>query len=394
MKKIKFFLLIILGLVYCSGIAYASCQIQYNAEADRVLHLGGNTLRGNFATKEQCLDFWKSRPAFDQNHSKCVGCDGQHYSQPPQRPRVIIGGPANRTPEEEEMVQRARRTKNPRAALKTMKKEWQQKQINEQKEQQSRAVFEQDKKEMLLQLKGGSGGGDLSLKGSRGKLALKSGNVSENIQNSAKNSELRKAEHRLAELSEDVKTMQSALRSYQDGLMRNVSSLGQQSFEINKRSNDLLYDGTQYIFSVASERFLKSKSNSKFMKDQKKKYEEFIKLVENLKENNDKGELVSRLINSPKDITILIEGTEMLAEDSLDKLPVWKHVKMNYKAWSSVGKMCVSWLKINDTNRGTEAYSQAVKALSLRMKVTVEEINCLKQCMDGSTARCVQKCSG
>ena len=59
-------------------------------------------------------------------------------------------------------------------------------------------------------------------------------------------------------------------------------------------------------------------------------------------ENNDKGELVSRLINSPKDITILIEGTEMLAEDSLDKLPVWKHVKMNYKAWSSVGKMCVS----------------------------------------------------
>lgn len=370
MKKINFFLLIILGLFYCSRIAYAECQIQYDAEADRVLHLGGNTLRGNFATKEQCLDFWKSRPAFEQNHSKCVGCNKQNLSQPQQRPR---------------------RTKNPRAALKAMKKEQQQKQIDEQKEQQSQAVFEQGKKEMLLKLKGGSGGGDLSFKGSGRKLALKSGNVSGNIQNSPKNSELRKAEQRLAELREDVKAMQSALRSYQDGLMKNVSSLDQQAAEITERSNELLYDGVQYIFSVASNRFIKS--NSKFMKVQKKKYKNFIDLIKDLKSTKDRNELISRFINSPNDITILIEGTKMLAEDSLDKLPVWKHVKMNYKAWSSVGKMCVSWLKINDTNRGTQAYSQALKALSLRMKVTLEEINCLKQCMYESAAVCIQKCS-
>ncbi|MCD4677558.1 MAG: hypothetical protein K8S18_16425, partial [Desulfobacula sp.] len=366
---------------------------QYDAEADRVLRLGGNTLRGNFATKEQCLDFWRSRPAFEQNHSKCVGCGEQNLSQPQQRSRVIIGGPANRTPEEEEMVQRARRKKNPRAALKAMKKERQQKQIDEQKKQQSQAVFEQDKKEMLLQLKGGSGGGDLSLKGSGRKLALKSGNVSENTRNSAKNSELRKAEQRLAELREDVKTMQFALRSYQDGLMKNVSSLDQQAAEITERSNELLYDGVQYIFSVASNRFIKSKSNSKFMKVQKKKYKNFIDLIKDLKGTKDRNELISRFINSPNDITILIEGTEMLAEDSLDKLPVWKHVKINYKAWSSVGKMCVSWLKMNDTNRGTQAYSQALKALSPRMKVALEEINCLKQCMYESTPACIQKCS-
>jgi len=395
MKVLKKILFILLAFFSFSGIAYARCQIQFDSEADRVMHMGGNTLRGNFSTKEQCLNYWRSRPAFEQNHSKCVGCDEQNSSQTQQGRTVIISGPANRTPKEEEMVGRARRTRNPRAALKTMKKEQKQKQIDERKEQQSRAAFDQNKKKMLGRLKGGSNSGGLDLKGSgrtEGSLALKSGNASANNQDSARNTEVRKAEQRLTELRDDVKTMQYTLRLYQDGLMNNVSSLDQQAAEITERSNELLYDGVQYIFSVASERFIKSKSKSKFMKDQKKKYKNFTDLIDDLKDTKDRNELISRFITSPEDTKILIDGAGMLADDALDYLPVWKHVKMNYKAWSSVGKACASWLKINDTNRGTEAYSKAVKALSLQMKMAVEEINCLKQCMDGSTVGCVQKC--
>jgi len=193
MKRIKALLLITLGLFYFSGIAYARCQIQYNAEADRVLHLGGDTLRGNFATADECWAYWGSRPAFEQNHSKCVGCNEQNSSRTQQgsqpgvkylgkdsqgRPHWSISGPTNHTPEEEEMIRRARRTKNPFAALEAMKKERQQKQLEEaRKGQQSRAEFEQGKKEMLTQLKGGSGGGGLILKGGGRTLALKPGNV-------------------------------------------------------------------------------------------------------------------------------------------------------------------------------------------------------------------------
>ena len=54
---------------------------------------------------------------------------------------------------------------------------------------------------------------------------------------------------------------------------------------------------------------------------------------------------------------------------------------------------CDAWLKINDTNRDTKAYSQGVKAISLQMQAAVKEINCLKQCMAESTVGCIQKCS-
>ncbi len=81
MKKSDVIILLISSALFCfSGTAYAQYQIQFDAEADRVLHLGGDTLRGNFATKQECIDYWKSRPAFERAHSKCVGPSGGGYS--------------------------------------------------------------------------------------------------------------------------------------------------------------------------------------------------------------------------------------------------------------------------------------------------------------------------
>jgi hypothetical protein len=378
MKKIKTFLLIALGLFCCSGTAYAEWQIQFDAEADRVLRLGGSTLRGNFASKAQCRDYWNSRPAFEQNHSECVGGDEQNssqtpqdnYSQPQQDRRRGVSQDSNITKkklrEEAEHQQMIRQQK--------------------QKGKQSRAEFAQGKKEILTQLKGGSGGGDLKLKGSGRKLALKPGNVPTNNQPTARENELQQAEQRLTELRDDVKTMQFALQLYRDGLLRHVSSLDRQSREIGNMSDKILIDGIKYLLDNAKGGFLKSKFKVG-SKGQQKKYEDFIELVKQLKEEKD---LLSWLVNSPNDTKKLIEGADMLARDAL---PGWEHVKMNFKAWSAVGKECVAWQEINRLNRGTEDYSLEIKAISLRMKTTVEEINCMKRCMAESTVGCIQKCS-
>jgi len=72
MRKARLLLLATLLLFCFSHTVYAEYQIQYDAEADRVLHLGGNTLRGHFATWKQAHDYWRSRPVFEQHHSSVV----------------------------------------------------------------------------------------------------------------------------------------------------------------------------------------------------------------------------------------------------------------------------------------------------------------------------------
>ena len=373
--------------------------------------------RGHFATKNECekARVKMAREAGDRmllKYSECVGCDEQNSSRTQQGRTVIIGGPTNRTPEEEEMVGRARRTRNPRAALEAMKKEQEQRRLDEEKEQQSRAEFERGKRGMLSGLKGGSADGDLHLKGGETKLALKSGNVpinnqksarEEEIRKSAREEDIRKTKQRLKVLKTDVALMQSQLRFYQESLLKNVSTLDQQAEEITKRNSELLYDGAQYFLSVASGRFLKLKSKSKFTEKMRKKYEEFLKVIDKYKEIKEKKKKIDWLVNTPNGASKLIEGGEMLAKDSLENIaeelydtediPLLNHVMINYKAWTAVGKGCVNWIKIKDANRGIEDDTMAAQAVSLQFQWAMEDINCLSKCIAESHDNCIKKCS-
>ncbi|MCF6290313.1 MAG: DUF4175 domain-containing protein [Desulfobacterales bacterium] len=370
MRKLKVVLFITLGLICFSATAYAAWQIQYTGEAARMF---GSTPRGNFATEDQCRDYWRSQPAFEQNNSKCVGYDE----------------PSRQTQQDSGRGGFSFRDNNARQRQQELREEAEHQQmIRQQKlrEQQARAEFERGKKEMLTQLKGGSGGEELSLKGSGIGLALKPGNTPAKNQGSTSEDQLQQAEQRLSELRDDVKAMQFALQLYRDALLRNVTSMDRQAREIGNMSDKILIDGIKYFYSIGPSRFLKSKF--KFLsKHQQKKYEEFIELIEEIK---DKKEFLSWLVNSPNDIKKLIAGADMLADDTI---PGWGHVKMNFKAWSSAGKQCVAWLEINRIDRGTENYALEIKAISLRMKRTVAEINCMKRCMAESTDGCIQKCS-
>lgn len=71
-KSIFFIAVIIFSL---NGVAAAKWQVKFDSEANRVMHMNGDTLRGNFATEKQCQAYQNSRPSFERNHSKCVGSD-------------------------------------------------------------------------------------------------------------------------------------------------------------------------------------------------------------------------------------------------------------------------------------------------------------------------------
>jgi len=74
-KKIDVFLLITIAFFCFSGTAYAKCQIQYTGKAAKMF---GSAPRGNFATKEQCLNYWRSRPAFERANSHCICSSGSN----------------------------------------------------------------------------------------------------------------------------------------------------------------------------------------------------------------------------------------------------------------------------------------------------------------------------
>jgi hypothetical protein len=179
MRKIRVFLLTGLTLLCFSGIAYAEWQIDISEWAKKVNYNYGSMRRGHFATKIEC-DKARLRVAQEagdrvlERYSKCVGCDSPKGGIGVSMP---FGGIGSSEDFAMQMRIKARRTRNPRAALEAMKNERQQKQSDEHKEQQSGAEFEQGKKEMLAQLKGGSGGEGLSLKGSGEALVLKPGDV-------------------------------------------------------------------------------------------------------------------------------------------------------------------------------------------------------------------------
>jgi hypothetical protein len=68
-------LLLLAILVIRPVNVWAQYHIQFYPEADRVLHLGGNTLRGNFASKPEAEAYWNSQPKFEKDNSRVVGPD-------------------------------------------------------------------------------------------------------------------------------------------------------------------------------------------------------------------------------------------------------------------------------------------------------------------------------
>ncbi|MCJ7524591.1 MAG: hypothetical protein MUP71_05115 [Candidatus Aminicenantes bacterium] len=76
--------IIFLAMIMLAGsrLAYAQYQIQFDSEADRVLFLGGETLRGNWCTRAEAEAYWNSQAQFEQNHSRIVGSECSKQNPP------------------------------------------------------------------------------------------------------------------------------------------------------------------------------------------------------------------------------------------------------------------------------------------------------------------------
>lgn len=90
-------------IFFTADIALAEWCIQFDEEANRVIRLDGYTLRGSFATPEECWAYWVSRPGFEQAHSWCVKCvttiDGNWV-------RISEKEPEHTTPEDQREKER------------------------------------------------------------------------------------------------------------------------------------------------------------------------------------------------------------------------------------------------------------------------------------------------
>jgi hypothetical protein len=76
--------IIFLAMIMLAGsrLAYAQYHIQFDSEADRVLQLGGDTLRGEWCTRAEAEAYWNSQEQFEQDHSRIVGSECPKQNPP------------------------------------------------------------------------------------------------------------------------------------------------------------------------------------------------------------------------------------------------------------------------------------------------------------------------
>lgn len=163
--KTIFFVIIMLTV---SQIAYADWQVQFDSEADRVMHMGGDTLRGNFATKGQCQSYQNSRPAFEQNHSKCVGDD-----------RSSSG--STDTPSGSSSANRDRGRRGNTASEAEQQQTGQEQAEQERAKKEKQEAFDRAQNELRMGLKGGTSTGVPGLKTGTTALPLKGSGNSQSI---------------------------------------------------------------------------------------------------------------------------------------------------------------------------------------------------------------------
>gem|GEM_PF-4918057 len=197
--------------------------------------------------------------------------------------------------------------------------------------------------------------------------------------------ELVKAQQRLQILEDDVAAIQFALQLYRDALLRNSSGLDAQAREVTAMSDKIILDGVDYLKDAVAGKLVKDLLKHA-KKDQAETIEAFAELIEQAKTETEAAKWLAGLADRT---STLIKGADILAGAVV---PGWEHVKMNAKAWATVGKECLAWREINRLNRETDQYAAEVARLSARLKIKMEEITCLKRCLGETLVGCTSEC--
>lgn len=425
MKRAEFIkLLLAMALVFfVSGTVYAEWQIEYDETAARVLYLGENRRRGNFATCAECEKYRTSRPQFEVMHSSCVGYDSPAAAPsraPAARPRRTTPSYNNDREYRRALKEQQRRENEELRRAKEQQKE------EQRKEAERRLEFEKNKMELLGTMKGVSSHG-LKLKSSassesllklKGAGTVRAGSAAPRAYTEKQIQEARK---RILKLQWKVMGIQTLLRQFSRTLMTNSSEFETWQNTVDESYRNVLDNSKDYVLGLFIEKnlfgSLKGVRKDAFGKLERitrssdpkirrwlakelggrridpKQFEKVVKL--GLAEGDFAG-LLATDDNAEKYLNALILTSDLLeiVEKDVPGGNLFQHARMIGSTYADLASICYSWFSINRLTRENEKYAREVSSLSFRMREAMKEMKCLEHCLDNYSDRCMEKCAG
>jgi hypothetical protein len=241
-------------------------------------------------------------------------------------------------------------------------------------------------------------------------------------------SEIRKdidaAKKRIPELERDVKGLQTLLRQYGTSMRGNVSEFEKWQETFNVAADNSRKNAQEYGLSMFLQYNLLGSLEGRVRKDVFGKLDGLINspdpkmrrwLGEQMKKRNIELERVKKVVavgTQGGDLAALMSGdlrdegkaldTLLLVNDLLEtaKVMPWtgsqyfqqaKIIGETYMDLAAFGYSCANVRKVD---KATDAYNREIKYLSIKLKDSVREINCMKACIDTYTGHCLDRCTG
>jgi hypothetical protein len=232
------------------------------------------------------------------------------------------------------------------------------------------------------------------------------------------------AKKRIPELERDVKGLQTLLRQYGASMRGNVSEFEKWQETFNAAADNSWKNAREYGLSMFLEYNLLGKLEGMVKKDAFGKLDELINssdpkmrrwLGEQLKKRNIQLDSVKKVVDlgtKGGDLAALLsgdpraEGKELGAllfvNDLLETAKVlpWKgskyfeQAKIIGETYTDLAAFGLSCVNVSKVDKATDAYNREIKYLSTKLRNAVKEINCMKDCLDTYTDRCLDRCTG
>lgn len=297
--------------------------------------------------------------------------------------------------------------------------------------------FERDKHDALRSMKG-IGEGELGLKGAdagsdfglkrTGDAGAKSESGTKAPVAEPPAAEIKKgiegAKKRIPELEGDVKGLQTLLRQFGASMRGNVSEFEKWQETFNASAENSLKNAKEYGLSMFLQYNLLGSLESRVKKDVFGKLDGLINssdpkmrkwLGGQIKKRNVEIDRVKKVVAAGTlggDFAALLSGDPNDAGKTLDallfvndllettKVVSWtgsqyfQQAKMIGETYTDLAAFGYSCANVRKAEKANEAYNREIQRLATKLRNSVKEMNCMKECLDTYTERCFDRCTG
>ena len=245
---------------------------------------------------------------------------------------------------------------------------------------------------------------------------------------------LKKAERTILAFRKDIKTAQLQLMNYTKALKNNNSELEKWGQQVDQSYNSVLDNSKEYLAGMFIKYNLLGGLKKQFHKDVYKRMGNLWKSsnpeiqkwlakqlaaadlkaerVEDIVDFVSQGGDLAELLTADKekagynlDVLLFINGVlessgvagyDKFMENALGNMPgdYFEQAKMIGETYADLSAICYSWFSIRKLTASNEEIAQKVKIISAGMEQRMEEIECLKKCLQKNTTRCLENCTG